>query len=285
MVNNKGEEVGIIYGWYNTLTDMWYVGQTVRPEDRFKSHIILSENNDKSYFHKALRKYSLENWVYCVLEDNVLRANLNMREMDWIEYYDSYYSGYNLTLGGGGSVSRICTEETKKKISAAKVGKPLSEQAKQRMRESRKGKPSPMQGKHHSEETKKRLSEIEKGAGNPFYGRHHSEETRKKISEYHKGLIGEKNPFYGRHHTEESKRKMSEARKGKTGLKGPKNGMYGKPAPNRKQVSKYDLNNNYIQTYNSIKDAIKENPKAVHLNDVCKGLRKQAGGFIWKYAS
>ena len=285
MINNKGEEVGIIYGWYNTLTDMWYVGQTVRPEDRFKSHIILSENNDKSYFHKALRKYSLENWVYCVLEDNVLRANLNMREMDWIEYYDSYYSGYNLTLGGGGSVSRICTEETKKKISDAKVGKPLSEQAKQRMSESRKGKPSPMQGKHHSEETKKRLSEIEKGAGNPFYGRHHTEETRKKISEYHKGLIGEKNPFYGRHHTEESKRKMSEARKGKTGLKGPKNGMYGKPAPNRKQVSKYDLNNNYIQTYNSIKDAIKENPKAVHLNDVCKGLRKQAGGFIWKYAS
>ena len=219
MVNEKGEETGIIYGWYNTLTDMWYVGQTVRPKDRFKSHIILSENNDKSYFHKALRKYSLENWVYCVLEDNVLRANLNMREMDWIEYYDSYYSGYNLTLGGGGSVSRICTEETKKKISDAKVGKPLSEQAKQRMSESRKGKPSPMQGKHHSEETKKRLSEIEKGAGNPFYGRHHSEETRKKISEYHKGLIGEKNPFYGRHHTEESKRKMSEARKGKTGLK------------------------------------------------------------------
>lgn len=220
MINNKGEEVGIIYGWYCTVTDMWYVGQTVRPEDRFKSHIILSENNDKSYFHKALRKYPLENWVYCVLEDNILRENLNMKEIDWIEYYDSFYSWYNLTLGGGGSVSRICTEE-----------------------------------------------------------------TRKKISEYHKWLIGEKNPFYGRHHTEESKRKMSEARKGNTGLKGPKNGMYGKPAPNRKQVSKYDLNNNYIQTYNSIKDAIKENPKAVHLNDVCKGLRKQAGGFIWKYAS
>ena len=56
MVNEKGEEVGIIYGWYNTLTDMWYIGQTVRPEYRFKSHIILSENNDKNYFHKALRK-------------------------------------------------------------------------------------------------------------------------------------------------------------------------------------------------------------------------------------
>ena len=286
MVNNKGEEVGIIYGWYNTLTDMWYVGQTVRPEYRFKSHIILSENNDKSYFHKALRKYSLENLVYCVLEDNVLRSNLNMREMDWIEYYDSYYSGYNLTLGGGGSVSRICTEETKKKISDAKVGKPLSEQAKQRMSESRKGKPSPMQGKHHSEETKKRLSEIEKGAGNPFYGRHHTEETKKKISEAHKR---ENNGFYGRRHTEESKRKMSEAYKRRPRrpsiLKGSKNGMYGKPAPNRKKVIKYDLNGNFIKEYDCIKDAIKENPKSSHLKDVCKGFRKQAGGFIWKYAS
>lgn len=286
MLNNKGEEVGIIYGWYNTLTDMWYVGQTVRPEDRFKSHIILAENNDKSYFHKALRKYPLENWVYCVLEDNILRANLNIREMDWIEYYDSYYSGYNLTLGGGGSVSRICTEETKKKISNAKVGKPLSEQTKQRMSESRKGKPSPMQGKHHSEETKKRLSEIEKGAGNPFYGRHHTEETKKKISEAHKR---ENNGFYGRHHTEESKRKMSEAYKRRPRrpsiLKGPKNGMYGKPAPNRKKVIKYDLNGNFIKKYDCIKDAIKENPKASHLKDVCQGFRKQAGGFIWKYAS
>ena len=34
-----------------------------------------------------------------------------------------------------------------------------------------------------------------------------------------------------------------------------------------------------------IKDAIKENPKSCHLKDVCQGFRKQAGGFIWKYAS
>lgn len=26
------KEVGIIYGWYNTLTDMWYVGQTINPQ-------------------------------------------------------------------------------------------------------------------------------------------------------------------------------------------------------------------------------------------------------------
>ena len=56
MINNKGEEVGIIYGWYNTLTDMWYVGQTINPKGRFNVHIRLSSSNDKSYFHKAIRK-------------------------------------------------------------------------------------------------------------------------------------------------------------------------------------------------------------------------------------
>ena len=80
MINDKGEEVGIIYGWYCIKTRKWYVGQTIDPEGRYNKHIRLSLNNDNTHFHRALRKYGLENFVYCVLEENVLRANLNMRE-------------------------------------------------------------------------------------------------------------------------------------------------------------------------------------------------------------
>lgn len=234
MVNEKGEETGIIYGWYNNLTDMWYIGQTIHPEVRFKTHIHESTNqNDNNYFHRALRKYGLENFVYCVLEDNVLFENLNMGEMDWIEYYDSYYSGYNLTLGGDGAKGVILSKEARRKIS-----------------ESHKGKPAWNSGKTNI----------------------YSEETLRKISQ------SNTNP------SKETRRKMSEARKGKPGLKGPKNHNYGKPANNRRKVSKYDLNGNYIQTYTSIAEAKIQNPKAGHLNDVCRGVRKQAGGFIWKYA-
>lgn len=101
MLNNKGEEVGIIYGWYNTLTDMWYVGQTVHPEDRFKQHIDRAINKKyNTYFYNSIRKYGLDKFVYCVLEDNVLRANLSIKEMDWIEDMDSFENGYNMTLGG-----------------------------------------------------------------------------------------------------------------------------------------------------------------------------------------
>ena len=219
MVNDKGEEVGIIYGWYNTLTDMWYVGQTIHPEGRFKTHIHESTNqNDNIYFHRALRKYGLENWVYCVLEENVMKENLNLKEIEWIEYYDSFYNGYNLTTGG--DTNYIVSEEYRIKLS-----------------ESRKGKSSWNKGISMNEESKKKLSESLKG-------RAISIETRKRMSESSKG--GQK----------------------------------------IKPVSKYDLNGNFIKTYSSIKEAVKENPKSSSSNigAVCKGNRIQCGGFLWKYA-
>ena len=162
MLNDKDEEVGIIYGWYNTKSEKWYIGQTVNPEGRFNCHIRLSLNNDNTHFHRALRKYGLENFVYCILEDNVLRDNLNMKEQEWIEYYDSFYDGYNMTAGGDGTL--LCAPWNK--------------------------------GKHHSEETIKKMSKSLKGRfigeNNPFYGKHHSIESRKKNSEAHKGRKAKK---------------------------------------------------------------------------------------------
>lgn len=159
MLNDKGEEVGIIYGWYCIKTGKWYVGQTVEPDKRFKVHIDRAINKkDKTYFYNSIRKYGLENFVYCVLEENVLRENLNLREMDWIEEFDSFYDGYNMSAGGG---QTIFSEEFKQK---------LSEYHKQLI-----GEKNPFYGKHHSEESRKKISESHKG-------KRRSEETRKKIS-------------------------------------------------------------------------------------------------------
>ena len=217
MLNDKGEEVGIIYCWYCIPTDKYYVGQTIEEYKRFKQHINDTINKkDDTYFHRALRKYGLENFVYCVLEDNILRENLNLKEIEWIEYYDSFYNGYNLTTGGDSK--RIISKETKRKMS-----------------ESHKGKPSGMKGKH----------------------------------------LGY---WKGKHLSEEAKNKMSESLKGRV----PWN--KGKPSPYRRKVYKYDLNGNFIKEYDCIKSAVKENPKSSHIKDVCRGIRKQAGGFIWKYA-
>ena len=85
------------------------------------------------------------------------------------------------------------------------LGKHHSEESRKKMSEARKGKPSWMNGKHHSEESRKKMSEARKGKPSWMNGKHHSEESRKKMSEAKKG----------KHFSEESRKKMSEAKKGK----------------------------------------------------------------------
>ena len=66
-------------------------------------------------------------------------------------------------------------------------GKHPSEESRKKMSESKKGKPSGMKGKHHSAETRKKMSESHSGENNPLFGKHPSEETRKKIGAVTKG--------------------------------------------------------------------------------------------------
>lgn len=52
--------------------------------------------------YRAIRKYGLENFTFEVLEECPSEL-LNEREIYWINYFDSYYNGYNCTLGGNES--------------------------------------------------------------------------------------------------------------------------------------------------------------------------------------
>ena len=47
-------------------------------------------------------------------------------------------------------------------------------------------------------------------------------------------------------------------------------------------VYQYDLNNNFINKFPTIKKAI-EITKIYHISDCCNGKRKTAGGYIWKH--
>lgn len=52
-------------------------------------------------------------------------------------------------------------------------------------------------------------------------------------------------------------------------------------------MNQYDLNNNFIQSFPSVNAAADFlNKKGVsHITDVCKGKRKTAYGFIWRFAN
>ena len=89
--------------------------------------------------------------------------------------------------------------------------------------------------------------------------------------------------------TEESKSKMSLAKKGKPNLKlkgfkyneGSKKIM---SLAKNKAVLQYDKNLNLIKEWISIKEAsIHLSLNGPHISRVCRGIKKTAGGFIWKF--
>lgn len=103
--------IGIIYKCLCLNTNKVYIGQTSRSlEARMKEHIRESFNEyHPSYnyhFHRAIRKYGKQNFEWSILEtirtDNAdnLQEVLNSLEIKYIQQYDSYYNGYNSTLGG-----------------------------------------------------------------------------------------------------------------------------------------------------------------------------------------
>ncbi len=56
--------------------------------------------------------------------------------------------------------------------------------------------------------------------------------------------------------------------------------------PLAKPVNQYDKNKNFIKRWNSMKEVeCSLNIPNSNITDCCKGKRKSAGGFIWKYAN
>lgn len=192
--------MGYIYKIVNKINNKVYIGQTVNKDLRWKQHIRNDGKNPNLLIGKAFNKYGIENFEYIIIEE-CENCNMSEREKYWIKHYDSYNSGYNMTIGGEALFGennpfygKTHTIETKEKLSLL---------ASQRI-----GNKNPFYGKHHSEETLELMRKVHKGV-KP------SEETKKKMSEAQKG---EKNHFYGKHHSKETKKKLSETRRDKTPL-------------------------------------------------------------------
>lgn len=112
-------ENGKIYKYTNKINGMVYIGQTRQTlENRHKKH--LSQLNDNTYFHRAIKKYGIENFDLALIEDNIPFDLLNDKEKYYIDYYDSFYTtgkGYNLTTGGQwGSGTQLVTPKQANEI-------------------------------------------------------------------------------------------------------------------------------------------------------------------------
>ena len=198
------ERIGVIYKWTNKINGKSYIGQTIDEEGRKKDHI---RGKYKCYFHDAIKKYGIENFDYEVIE-RIEESLLSEREIYWINYYDTFNNGYNLTLGGEGTRGfshgfteeqkknlsekhkglipwnkgkrGIYSEETLKKIGARDHSLCWTEELRKQQSEKLKGRPSPNKGKTTSEETKQKISKSVKES----FDRNN---TREKLSKILKG--------------------------------------------------------------------------------------------------
>jgi group I intron endonuclease len=95
-----------IYKHTNKINGKVYIGQTCQnPKDRWQNGKGY-ENN--IYFYNAIKKYGWQDgFTHEIIEDNIETQELaNEREIYYIEFYNSYEDGYNLTKGGNNAEHR-----------------------------------------------------------------------------------------------------------------------------------------------------------------------------------
>lgn len=95
--------MGYIYKITNDVNDKVYIGQTTLSiEARFKRHLYNTNLDIKTKLYDAIRSFGAEHFKILLIEE-VSDNLLDEKEIYWIEQYDSYYNGYNSTLGGSGN--------------------------------------------------------------------------------------------------------------------------------------------------------------------------------------
>ena len=126
-----------IYRFKNLVNGKIYIGQTIVPvRKRLIQHMTFSRpwtKSHKTYFHKALNKYGLNNFDFSVIEICSSQEELDNREKYWINYYKSTDRrfGYNIESGGKNGRKGIkLTEEHKQKLLKANLGKSRKESTK-----------------------------------------------------------------------------------------------------------------------------------------------------------
>ena len=93
-----------------------YVGQTKNLQYRHNQHIKwdpFNINNPEYQYplSRGIRKYGQDAYELIILEDNLLEEQLNEREKYWIKFYNTYFNGYNQTIGGSNPTKPIFTDD------------------------------------------------------------------------------------------------------------------------------------------------------------------------------
>jgi group I intron endonuclease len=290
-----------IYCIENIVNNKKYIGQSCNIKSRFGNHKWLLNNNKhpNEYLQNAWNKYGQEKFLFHVIE--ICKDDqIDDREKHYISLYNTTNHIFGYNLDSGGNLNKRHSDKTKEKMSNSAKGVLPSEETKQKISINRKGKMCGsdhfMYGRHLPEETKKKLSESITGM---FANEKHYEAT--KVICLNTGEVfntmkqaGEKyntNPF-----------NISKCCKGLRLSSGKlsdgtplqwdlyfENKQYNiKPyerKTNAKDIIQYDLDENFIATYKSAREAERITGIGFKMiSRVCKGERPNTHGYIFKFA-
>lgn len=275
--------MGYIYKIWNEINDKVYIGQTTCSlQKRWKEHIYASRNEKYriQHIYRAMRKYG-EQYFHIEELEHCDNEFLNEREVYWIEQFDSYYNGYNMTLGGANpfSVKNILTDKQIQSIydlwddgfSVIDIIKTTGfSDAQVRGR---------LEGYNNfsSEEAVKRGREA---ASKSKYKKIYQWTLKGEfVSVYESGLEAEQK-------TQINRKAISKALCGDSKSSGGFLWTYSETPPvikDKQKIYQYDSNNNLIGVYKSCAEAARAcGGDASTISKVCRGEKKTSRGFIWK---
>lgn len=171
----KEDKLYCVYMHRNKVNGKVYIGRTSQNLNRRWRNGDGYKNC--SLFWEAIQKYGWDSFEHIIIASNLSLEEADQMEKDTIEKFNAMDEKCGYNIREGGLVAKI-SEETKKKLSEAHLGKTLSEETKTKISESLKGESNPFWNKHHTDETKAKISKIHKGKKIP-------KEVRKRMSESH----------------------------------------------------------------------------------------------------
>ena len=239
--------MGYIYLITNTVNCKKYVGQTLEKDINKRWNNHKSSKRGCPLLKRAFEKYGKDKFkfqIICICFDE----DCNFYEPEYIKKFNSLSpNGYNLMTGGGNSKHLPETIEKITEANKKRIHKPLSEELKKKISESKKGNKSYNYGQKIPEKQKEKIRE-----------------TWRKKKEEGKLIIKD--------HVHEILAKGRE--------KGVEYNKLIKQLP----VGQFTNDGILIKKFNGAHDAdIELNIDRSSILKVCKGKRKTAGGFIWKY--